>query len=251
MNEKLGSRLQRTALVENSPFRQVDPRVKLLMGLCASLMVMLPLQRLVVFLLLYALLLAWARLLPSAARQIWRMRWVLLVLFVLDAVLISLELAFTVTLRLAILAGVFSLLFATTTPGEFTLALESLRLPYRYSFSLGLAFQSLNLLEEEWQNIQEAQKARGALRPMNNWREGLRQVSDLVALTVPAVVLTTKRAWSITEAAYARGFDSPHRKPVRQLHFEPNDIVISAATLCFTLLLVFWPILWKFVERLL
>ena len=86
-------------------------------------------------------------------------------LFVLDALLINLELAVTVTLRIAMLAGVFTLLFATTTPAEFTLALEKLRLPYRYAFSLGLAFQSLTLLEEEWNSILEAQRRRGALRP--------------------------------------------------------------------------------------
>ncbi len=74
--------------------------------------------------------------------------------------LISLELAVTVTLRIAMLAGVFTLLFATTTPAEFTLALENLGLPYRYAFSLGLAFQSLTLLEEEWNGILEAQRSR-------------------------------------------------------------------------------------------
>lgn len=37
------------------------------------------------------------------------------------------ELAALVTLRLALLAGVFILLFATTTPRELSQALESLR----------------------------------------------------------------------------------------------------------------------------
>jgi energy-coupling factor transport system permease protein len=212
-----------TALVVESPLRQVDPRVKLLMSLCASLMVMLSLERLAIFMFFYFVFLAWARLIPIAARQIWRLRWLLLAIFVLDAWLISWELAFVVTLRLVLLAGVFSLLVATTTPRELSLALESLKLPYRYAFSLSLAFQSLGLLEDEWRSIQEAQLSRGISFAPRGWREILRQVRRLTALTVPAIVLTTKRAWSITEAAYARGFDSPHRRPYRCLKMSATD----------------------------
>ncbi len=197
------------------------------MALCASLMVMLPLERLAFFIVLYAIFLAWARLLAISARQAWRLRWLLLVLFVLDAWLVSWELAAAVTLRLILLAGVFSLLVATTTPRELGLALEGLHLPYRYAFSLSLAFQSLGLLEDEWHAIYEAQSSRGITllgrRSLRDWREILRQAKTLIAFTVPAIVLTTKRAWSITEAAYARGFDSPHRRPYRRLSMSVTD----------------------------
>ncbi len=223
LNRGARRQMYRLVLIEASPLRRIDPRVKLAMGLCASLAVMLPLERLVIFLALYTLFLGWARLLPSAARQVWRMRWLLLILFILDVWLINLELAVAVTLRLVLLAGVFSLLVATTTPRELSLALESLRLPYRYAFSLGLAFQSLSLMDEEWRMIEEAQRARGVWPSGKDWRQLLRQTRNLVAFTVPAIVLTTKRAWMITEAAYARGFDSPHRRPPRGYLFGTRD----------------------------
>lgn len=210
-------------LVESSPLRRVDPRVKLAIGLCASLAVMLPIERLAIFSVVYLLILLWARLLPTAARQVWRIRWLLVILFVMDVWLVDLELAVAVTLRLVLLACVFSLLVATTTPRELSLALESLRLPYRYAFSLGLAFQSLSLMDEEWRMIEEAQHARGVWPASKDWRQLLRQTRNLVAFTVPAIVLTTKRAWMITEAAYARGFDSPHRRPSRLLSFRLGD----------------------------
>lgn len=219
------------ALVETSPLRQVDPRAKVGMALGASCMVMLPLERLAVFILLYAGFLAWARLLPNAARQAWRMRWLLLALFALDAWLVSWELAAAVTLRLILLAGVFSLLVATTTPREVSLALESLRLPYRYAFSLGLAFQSLGLVEEEWRAIQEAQRSRGITFAPQNWSQTLRQARRLTALTVPAIVLATRRAWAITEAAYARGFDSPERRPYRRLRLTAPDYLCLAGAI--------------------
>jgi biotin transport system permease protein len=223
-----------SALVEASPLRRVDPRVKLLMAVCASLMVMLPLDRLAIFIALYIIFLLWARLIPIAARQVWRLRWLLLVLFIFDALVVSWELAGAVTLRLVLLAGVFSLMVATTTPRELGLALEGLRLPYRYAFSLGLAFQSLGLLEEEWRSIQEAQLSRGISFSPRGWREILRQARRLTALTVPAIVLTTKRAWSITEAAYGRGFDSPRRRPYRRLVLCMRDWSYIAGSILIT-----------------
>jgi energy-coupling factor transport system permease protein len=228
------------ALVEGSPLRRVDPRTKLALSLCASLAVMLSLEKLSVFMGLYALLLLWARLLPEAARQVWRLKWVLLVLFVVDWLFVSLDLAVIITLRLILLAGAFALFFATTTPSELRLALEWLRVPYRYAFSLSLAFQSVGLLDDEWRAIREAQRARGAWSQPSAWRDLAARVRDLVALAVPAVVLTTKRAWAMTEAAYARGFDSPHRRPYRRLMMAWLDWLLLAGTLAVAATLILW-----------
>jgi biotin transport system permease protein len=228
------------ALVEDSPLRRADPRTKLALSLCASLAVMLSLEKLAAFMILYALLLLWARLLPAAARQVWRLKWVLLVLFVVDWVFVSLDLAAIITLRLVLLAGAFSLFFATTTPSELRLALEQLRVPYRYAFSLSLAFQSVGLLDEEWRAIREAQRARGAWSQPAGWRDLAARVRDLVALAVPAVVLTTKRAWAMTEAAYARGFDSPHRRPYRHLALGRLDWLLLVGTLAVAAILLLW-----------
>jgi biotin transport system permease protein len=228
------------ALREDSPLRRVDPRTKLALGLCASLAVMLSLEKLAVFMGLYALLLLWARLLPEAARQVWRLKWVLLVLFVVDWLFVSLDLAAIITLRLILLAGAFALFFATTTPAELRLALEWLRVPHRYAFSLSLAFQSVGLLDDEWRAIREAQRARGAWSQPTGWRDLVARLRDLVALAVPAVVLTTKRAWAMTEAAYARGFDSPHRRPYRQLMMGWLDWLLLVGAAAVATSLVLW-----------
>ncbi len=214
------------ALQTNSPLRRADPRTKLVLSLCASLAVMLPLERLAVFMLVYVALLLWARLLPVAARQVWRLKWVLLVLFVVDWLLVSPELAVIITLRLTLLAGAFTLFFATTTPSELRLALEWLRIPHSYAFSVALGFQSLGLLDDEWRSIRDAQRSRGAWKAFAGWRKLRQQVGDLVALTVPAVVLTVKRSWAMTEAAYARGFDSPKRRPYRRLALQTLDWIL-------------------------
>lgn len=240
---KLGTsgRPRDATLAEHSPLRRADPRTKLAIALCASLAVMLPLERLVAFIGVYALLLLWARLLLDAARQVWRLKWVLISLFILDWVLVGLDLAVIVTLRIVLLAGAFALFVRTTTPGEFRLTLQWLRVPYRYAFSVSLAFQSVGLLDEEWRAIREAQRARGDWElKWAGWRKLASQVRELVALTVPAIVLTTKRAWALTEAAYARGFDSPRRRPYRRLAMKRLDWLLLGAAVGVSILLIAW-----------
>jgi len=230
--------LWKVALAEESPLRGIDPRTKLALSIAASLAVMLPLERLAVAIGIYALLLVWARLLATALRQIWKIKLVLLGLFVVDWLIVSPDLAVIVTLRLVLLAGSFTLFFASTTPGEFRLALEWLRVPDRYAFSISLAFQSLGLLDEEWRAIHEAQTARGAWTKPDAWWRIHERFADLVALTVPAIVMTTRRAWAITEAAYARGFDAPHRRPYRRLAMSPLDWALLAGAAIAALILI-------------
>jgi energy-coupling factor transporter transmembrane protein EcfT len=232
-------RIRQMALVEDSPLRKADPRTKLFMSVAISLVVMMSMDRLLIFLGIYSMFLLWARLLVPALGQIWRLKWVLLILFALDWWLISLDHAALICVRLVLLTGVFALFFSTTNTRELGLALEKLRVPYRYAFSLSLAFQSLGLLDDEWRAIREAQSSRGAAPETSSFWRFVRRVSDLVSLTVPAIVLTTKRAWAITEASYARGFDSPHRTSYYTLAFTRLDALLMAGTVLLILLL-YW-----------
>ena len=222
-------RLYLPGLVEASPLRHADPRTKLALSTLASLTVMLPLERVAVFVGLYVLFLLWSRLLPAAARQVWRLKWLLLVLFAVDWLFVGIDLAVIVTLRVVLLASVFMLFVGTTKPDEFRLALERLRIPYRYAFSLSLAFQSVNLLSEEWFAIYEAQASRGAFSSEGGLRGVGLRLRDWVAMTVPAIVLTARRAWGMTQAACARGFDSPHRRSYRQLAMKWWDWALAGS----------------------
>lgn len=237
------NRLFQPQLIAGSPLRTADPRVRLVLSMGTSLAVMLPIERLLLFLAFYAVLLLWGRLARPVGQQIWRLKWALLFLFVVDWLVVDLNLAIMVTLRVIMLANAFVFLVYTTTPGELRLVLEWLRLPTRYAFSLSLAFQSLNLLAGEWRAIREAQQAQGAWRPPQ-WT-GMRglpaQIRELVALTVPAIVLTTKRAWAMTEAAHARGFDAPHRHPYYQLAMGWWDWLLLLVVTAVLTLFLFWP----------
>lgn len=232
-------RARQLALVEDSPLRRADPRTKLFLSLAVSLVVMTSIERLLIFIGVYVFFLLWARLLTSTVQHIWRLKWVLILLFFFDWWLISLDHAILICLRLTLLTGVFALFFSTTNTRELGLALEKLRVPYRYAFSLSLAFQSLGLLDDEWRAIREAQSSRGALPNFSSFWKFVTNVGDLISLTVPAIVLTTKRAWAITEASYARGFDSPHRVSYHFLSFTRLDLLLMTGTLLL-LILLFW-----------
>ena len=227
-------------LIEHSPLRSVDPRTKLALSLSASLAVMLPLPQLAAAVGIYILLISWAKVMQQTAEQLWRIKWVLIGLFIIDWIFVSLELATSVTLRIGLLASTFSLFFSTTTPGELRLALEWMGIPYRYAFSMSLAFQSLTLLDQEWRAIREAQQARGAWEPPTSLRNLANSVKDLVALSVPAIVLTTKRAWGMTEAAYERGFDSPNRQPYQKLTMKRLDYLLLTGALLAAAGLTIW-----------
>jgi len=232
-------RARQLVLVEDSPLRRADPRTKLFISVAISLVVMMSLDRLMIFLGIYTIFLMWARLLIPAIQQIWRLKWVLLILFAVDWWLIGLDHAVIICARLVLLTGVFALFFSTTTTRELGLAMEKLRVPYRYAFSLSLAFQSLGLLDDEWRAIREAQSSRGANPETSSFWRFVSRVGDLVSLTVPAIVLTTKRAWAITEASYARGFDSSHRTSYHTLAFSRLDAVLMAGTVTLIILL-YW-----------
>lgn len=226
-------------LIEESPLRRADPRTKLFISVVASLVVMMAMEKLVLFVGLYLLFLLWARLLIPAVKQIWRIKWILLFLFSFDWWLISLDHAVLVCTRLILLTGIFALFFSTTDTRELGLALEKLRVPYRYAFSLSLAFQSLGLLDDEWRAIREAQMSRGAIKEQSKYRQWLALVRDLISLTVPAILLATKRAWAITEAAYARGFDSPHRISYHTLAFTWLDVILMIGAVA-VIIILYW-----------
>jgi energy-coupling factor transport system permease protein len=218
-------------LVEASPLRRVDPRVKLLLGILVASAVMLPLERVLAFWLLFMALMGPARLWPEIGYQLRRIALLLVVLFALDWLTVSRDFAFLITFRLMLVVSALTLFFATTRPEELRLALERLGAPYRYAFSLSLAFLSVSVLDEEWRAIREAQRSRGIWTQAGGLRGWIGRLNDLTTLGVPAVVLTVKRAWMLTEAAYARGFDSPHRRPFRQLRMRPADWALLIVTL--------------------
>ena len=222
-----------TAVVEDSFLRRVDPRTKIALALAVSAVVALPFRSLALVAACFTGCLVAAQVAQPAATQLWRARLWFVVLFLLDWFFVGVEFAALITLRLALLTSSFILVFATTTPDELRLAGERLGLPPRLAFAFATAFRSLGLIEREWRGIVEAQQARGipageAVAP--RWRLRREDLTRAAALVVPAIVLATQRAWSISEAAAARGFESPRRCSYYVLRLRAVDHALLAAT---------------------
>ncbi len=214
--------------VERSFLRRADPRTKLALSLAASLAVMLPLRQLWVVFGAYLLLIAAARVLPQVVAQLRRLSVLLAGLFVLDWLFIGGQFAVLITLRLVLLVTSFTLLLATTTVDELRMALEGLGLSRRLAFAFATLCRSLDLVRNEWLGIIEAQRARGIVPPerrltFSNLGQSLKHA---VALVVPAIVLMAQRAWSITEAASARGLETPLESPVCALRLAWLDGIL-------------------------
>lgn len=232
------SGVARSAVIaEHSFLRRVDARTKIALALAASAAVALPLAPLALVAACFCGLLAAANLVRHAASQLWRMRLWLAVLFGLDWCFVGLGFAALITLRLVLLTSAFLLVFATTTPDELRLAVEWFGLPPRLAFAFVTAFRSLGLVEREWHGILEAQRARGIGMDTaatgaraRRWRLRREDLATAAALVVPAIVLATQRAWSISEAAAARGFGSPLRQPYGAPRLHVLDHALLAAT---------------------
>jgi energy-coupling factor transport system permease protein len=213
----------------DSFLRRVDPRTKLFLCAATSAAVALPLAYLGVALAAYLLLIQAAGIQRQVLIQLRRAALLLVLLFAADLLWIGLEFAVLIAARLTLLIIGFSLFFATTTPDELQAALEQMRVPARPAFAFATAYRFLHLVHSEWQEIVEAQHARGIVVPALTWRAPRQSLTSAMAVVVPAVVLATQRAWSITEAAAARGFESPHRRSSRGLRFSHVDHLLLTA----------------------
>lgn len=223
-------RRRAASLARHSFLRRADPRTKLALSVAASLAVMLSLPRLVVFLACYVALINAAGLMRPVIIHLRRLSLFLSLLFAFDWLFIGLGFAVLITLRLWLLVTAFTLLFATTTPEEVRQALERLGVPQRLAFAFATAYRSLDLVETEWLGILEAQRARGIVGQKSADRGWRQRLTIAVSLIVPAIVLITQRAWSMTEAAAARGFESPLRVPCHGLRLGRLDHLLLAGT---------------------
>jgi len=243
MKTRPRQRLQAQPVAARSFLRTVDPRTKLVLTLLASAALMLPLPSLAIFVSLYGLALLLAGIGPHAARSIVRIRWLLVLLFVVDWMFVGVELAVVVTLRLALLVSASQIVLATTRPSELRRALEQLGMPERVAFSLGVAQRSLDELQSDLRRIVEAQRARGIDFSVAEESMGARLrrwYRHSLGLMVPAIVVSTQRAWAAHEAAAVRGFGRPRIEDTTNTNLSMRDYVLMLISVVVLGGLVLW-----------
>jgi energy-coupling factor transport system permease protein len=101
------------------------------------------------------------------------------------------------------LFGISVLLIMCTRYEDFVKGLRKLKVPYRVSFSLGLALRAINYLSSDIRNIIDAQRSRCLEFDKGNIFNNL---NKLLALFIPMTVCLIGRSRNISEAMLSRGF---------------------------------------------
>ena len=135
-------------------------------------------------------------------RQLWPLRWILLVLTVFQVLTRGAETAWVSVGGLLVAVAAAALVSLTTRTEDMietmTAGLRPLRVvgvkPDRVALAFALAIRAIPVLAETLRQVDEARKARGLER-------------SLRALVVPVVVRTVRHAMATGEALAARGLD--------------------------------------------
>lgn len=245
-------------VTDRSFFGRCHPAVRLIalsLACLPPLAVNRPLEA--VALIVIYLAAAWT---ASAWRNLWRLKWLILVFLTVAMVMWplfyrspgpalfrlgplapsadSLLFALTMGLRLIalLIAGVTFL--SSTRIEDMTSGLERIGLPYRVSFAFSLAFRLTPLFLETARQISAAQKARG----LDLEGSGLvARLKGYVAILAPVLMTALRRAEGLALALESKGFGrSARRTSMVQYGLGWRDLSLLGAVLALVCLTVFW-----------
>jgi biotin transport system permease protein/energy-coupling factor transport system permease protein len=137
--------------------------------------------------------------------------------------------------KFLLLVLIASILTMTTTPGEITMGLERLLCPigiigissHDIATMVSLALRFLPTLLEEMNRISEAQLARGANISQRHLSGKFRSV---INLAIPLLLNIFRRCDELADAMEARGYQMGHRTYLRQLVLTRTDYLVIGAT---------------------
>lgn len=139
--------------------------------------------------------------------------------------------AIFVTIRIATLVLISSILTFTTSPSDLTDALERLMKPLAFfhvkvheiAMMMTIALRFIPVLLEETDKIMNAQKARGA-----DMESGgvIKRIKALIPVLIPLFVSSFRRAGDLAMAMECRCYNGGNgRTRMKQLHFSKTDLM--------------------------
>ena len=134
----------------------------------------------------------------------------------------------SIALRLAVIALVSLLVFATSDPTELADSLvQQWRVPYRFAYGTLAALRIVPLLAADWAAIRTVRRLRG-IEPRTPWGRVAAFGGQLLVLLITAI----RRAERMALAMDARGFDTDRARGVyRPISLGLLDVVVLAAGL--------------------
>lgn len=148
--------------------------------------------------------------------------------------------AINLAFRLINIVLASALFVAITDPSRFVAALTSLRIPYRYGYTLVLALRLVPLFDKESNTVQAAQRARGIPVDQGIIRGFLRRVRFTF---MPLLFSALGRIDALTLAMDGRGFGYA---PTRTYLIFPNFVIKDWLIVCVSIFLTSL-LLWYFL----
>ncbi|MDD1719262.1 MAG: energy-coupling factor transporter transmembrane protein EcfT [Methanoregulaceae archaeon] len=151
---------------------------------------------------------------------------------------------FALAMGLRLLAiSTFSVLFILTTGySSFVRSLRSLRVPEHFSFSLAYALRSITGLQEDVNQIMDAQRSRGLEFDKKILTKNRNKV---MAVTIPMTVAVLHRSRHVSDAMQSRGFGGTAKVSGYQTpRFTPVDLVLAGLLAgLITALIILFPVI--------
>jgi len=144
--------------------------------------------------------------------------------------------------RLLALSLTFYFWISTTDQGEMVRGFVALRMPHTWGLTLALALRYLPILGGLFEQVSEAQQARGldlAKRSLTARLAAYRPI--LVAVVIGALRHGERLGWALE--ARALGAPGVRRTTYRPLHLRPADLYVLCLLLAVTLIAVFLRVL--------
>ena len=150
------------------------------------------------------------------------------------------------SLRIALLIFISSVLTYTTTPNDLTDAIESLLSPLKFiglktavhtlAMMMTIALRFIPTLIEEAEKIMNAQKARGADLESGGLVE---RVKALVPILIPLLISSVRRAYELAEAMECRCYNGGEGKTrMKQMKLSVLDLFASFTVIVFCAVII-------------
>jgi len=253
----------------DSIIHKLDPRIKLVIIVCITLLVFIITKFLPIGILFFSLLVLW-KISGIPLKRILSYLRVLVFLFLLLIIMqavfypgekvlleplipeavplvggkgnITLEgvlFGLLLCLRVLTLMCIFPVLLATTTLEKITLAMVKLGLPYRIAFTATTAINQLPVLQSEAGVIMDAQKLRGFM--VFETGRFLSKIKALHVLVVPLVMGSMRRASMMGIAMDSRAFGAFKKRTfVDEINIERRDWIALAVFSLFSGVILFF-----------
>jgi energy-coupling factor transport system permease protein len=146
-----------------------------------------------------------------------------------------LESSAAMALRFMILISSFSVFFISTSPDDFSLALQKSRIPFDICFAFTMAVRFVPILAMEAQSISDAQRARGLELDRGRFTS---RIKNYIPLLFPLVANSIKRSLELAEAMESRGYGlKKQRTNLYTLRLKEADyLVLGFVTLALIIL---------------